>query len=320
MCNVFLWNGAPHSARGAKINWETVCTPKVEGGLGLRRLADWNQILVLKLIWLLFAAGGSLWVSWMKIHRIGAANFWELEPQRGDSWIWKQLCKLREIARPFVVCELGSGRLASFWFDNWTDLGPLIHLTGVRGPAVSDMHKDAKVAEALVNGDWWLSASRSRNAIITLLKQCLPAAAPIVQSSSDDTYLWRTGNDSPSTRFSTAKTWVTLHPPGVPVTWHSQIWFKGRVPKHAFISWLAAWNRLATKDRLRVWGMNVSPSCLLCSGFDECRQHLFFDCTFSAEVWSYFCSRLSVSLPALFEDCLRWLRAPTTDTNLILIT
>ena len=114
----------------------------------------------------------------------------------------------------------------------------MIQLTDDRGPAVSGLHKDVTVAEALVNGEWWLSASRSRNAIITLLKQCLPPSEPIVISSSDDKYLWRMGNDSLSNVFSTAKTWSTLHPPNPPVFWHSQVWFAGRIPKHAFISWL----------------------------------------------------------------------------------
>lgn len=249
----------------------------------------------------------------------GSANFWTLEPHRGDSWIWKKLCKLRAMARPFIVCEVGFGITASFWNDNWTDLGPLIHLTGERGPAVSGLHIEATVAEALVNGDWWLSVFRSRNPIITLLKQCLPSPAPILQSPNDDTYLWKVGNEPLTDRSSTTKTWLALHPPRPSVFWHSQIWFKGRVPKHAFISWLVAWNRLATRDRMRGWGINVPSECLLCSAADECMQHLFFDCNFSAEIWNYFCSRLQMVPPVLFEDCLRWLKAPSTDPNNLLI-
>lgn len=38
LCNAFLWTGDSVSARGAKIAWESVCTPKKVGGLGLRRL------------------------------------------------------------------------------------------------------------------------------------------------------------------------------------------------------------------------------------------------------------------------------------------
>lgn len=34
----FLWTGAPNSARGAKVSWDSVCTLKKFGELGLRRL------------------------------------------------------------------------------------------------------------------------------------------------------------------------------------------------------------------------------------------------------------------------------------------
>lgn len=62
---LFLWNGATNSARGAKVSWISICTPKKAGGLGLRRLADSNQIFGLKLIWLLYAGSDSLWVAWV---------------------------------------------------------------------------------------------------------------------------------------------------------------------------------------------------------------------------------------------------------------
>ncbi|VVA96482.1 unnamed protein product [Arabis nemorensis] len=42
ICSAFLWSSAPNSARSAKLSWETVCTPKKDCGLGLRRLLGWN--------------------------------------------------------------------------------------------------------------------------------------------------------------------------------------------------------------------------------------------------------------------------------------
>ena len=39
--------------------WESVCTSKRCGGLGLRHFSDWNRVLGLKLIWLLFTSVGS---------------------------------------------------------------------------------------------------------------------------------------------------------------------------------------------------------------------------------------------------------------------
>lgn len=76
LCNAFLWSGGPDSARRAKVSWESICTPKSSGGLGLRRLEDSNTVFGLKLIWLLFAATGSLWVAWIKEHVIADRDFW----------------------------------------------------------------------------------------------------------------------------------------------------------------------------------------------------------------------------------------------------
>lgn len=126
MCNGFLWKGDPSSARGAKISWVSVCTPTICGGLGLKRIAHWNKVLALKLVWLIFSENFSLWSSWIRVNMIGSNDFWTLDVRRHDSWIWKSICSLREVARQFLVCEIGSGITASFWQDSWTSLGPLI--------------------------------------------------------------------------------------------------------------------------------------------------------------------------------------------------
>lgn len=57
------------------MSWESVCTPKASGGLGLRRLEASNTVFGLKLIWLLFAGTGSLWVAWIREHLIVDRNF-----------------------------------------------------------------------------------------------------------------------------------------------------------------------------------------------------------------------------------------------------
>lgn len=167
LCNAFLWKGAMGSANGAKISWDSCCTPKESGGLGLRRLAYWNKVLGLKLIWLLFSSAGSLWVSWVKANLLQGRNFWTFDNRDSGSWIWKQLCRLRPLARPFVICEVGSGFTASFWIDNWTGLGPLIDLTGENGPRTSGLPLQAVVADAIRDGNWWLVSSRSRSPTIS---------------------------------------------------------------------------------------------------------------------------------------------------------
>ncbi|KAJ4881704.1 RNA-directed DNA polymerase (reverse transcriptase)-related family protein [Raphanus sativus] len=132
-----------------------------------------------------------------------------------------------------VASAIGSGISASFWFENWTGMGPLIEIVGSLGPMLSGLSISASVADALRHDGWWLAHSRSRNPTLVLLKNCLPDAAPILQSENDDTFLWNCGNSHPKASFSSSETWQTLHPQGPVVSWCDQVWFAGRIPKHA---------------------------------------------------------------------------------------
>ena len=191
-----------------------------------------------------------------------------------------------------MICEVGSGSSASFWFDNWTSAGPLIELVWERGPLVTGLSIDAVVADALTNEGWRLDRSRSRSPIISLVRACLPNAQEILSSEVDDRYAWYPQIGRGNGRFSASETWRVLHPYPTQVPWHKAVWFAGRIPKHAFITWIAARDRMVTRNRLLSWGLYVPSRCVLCSGFDENIQHLFFDCGYSSQIWSFFVSRL----------------------------
>lgn len=62
------------------------------------------------------------------------------------------------------------------------------------------------------------------------------------------------------------------------------VWFKGFIPRHSFICWLAFLDRMATRDRIHKWLSSVPLDCLFC-GLDKSRNHLFFECAFSSQVW-----------------------------------
>lgn len=238
MCSRFLWKGDISLSRGTKISWESCCTPKESGGLGIRRLAQWNNVLSMKLIWLIFSANNSLWVSWVRRNLIGEGNFWTLDAKPNDSWVWKSICKMRSMARPFIVCEVGSGISASFWMDNWTSLEPLLDLTAGQGPATTGLPLNAVVADAIIEGAWWIERSRSRNPVISLIKQCLLDPIPISQGNNDDQYLWKVGDAVPTNRFPSAASWNFLQPQIQHVYWYKQVWFSDSIPKHTFITWV----------------------------------------------------------------------------------
>ena len=86
-------------------------------------------------------------------------------------------------------------------------------------------------------------------------------------------------------KYSVTDVWEELRPKQDKVPWHKFLWGSMAIPKHVFISWMAILNRLPTKDRLISWGMEVNGDCCLCQGGMESRDHMFFECNYSKELW-----------------------------------
>nr|GEX67619.1 putative reverse transcriptase domain-containing protein [Tanacetum cinerariifolium] len=67
----------------AKVDWDSVCMPKHEGGLGIRRIDDFNVALMATHIWSVLTHRESLWVKWVHTYKLKGRSLWD-EPCRGD--------------------------------------------------------------------------------------------------------------------------------------------------------------------------------------------------------------------------------------------
>ncbi|KAE8732369.1 Cysteine desulfurase 1 [Hibiscus syriacus] len=98
LCMRFFWRGNDSSARGARVSWNQVRSPKSEGGLGIRNLADWSKACCLMLIKSILAGEGSLWIAWIKVYCFKLADFWTVVSKSHFSCILSKLIKMREEA------------------------------------------------------------------------------------------------------------------------------------------------------------------------------------------------------------------------------
>ncbi|CAA7055335.1 unnamed protein product [Microthlaspi erraticum] len=219
--------------------------------------------------------------------------------------------------RPHLFCKVKSGSSALFWHDNWTDLGPLIELTGANGPRVTGIQRMATVNQACRGSSWLLS--RGRHPILKLLRDCLPLDLPSSLSNELDVYLWKNSESDPPGDFSSSKTWTYLHPAGPSLPWTKPLWFQERVPKHTFIMWIVMRDRLITRDKLRSWGLNVPQSCLLCDSQPETKNHLLFDCNYAKEVWTDFFGHHTFTLPSSIEEVVEWSDSPSRQKKVNII-
>nr|GEX56979.1 RNA-directed DNA polymerase, eukaryota, reverse transcriptase zinc-binding domain protein [Tanacetum cinerariifolium] len=65
----FLWCKSEIKRGKSKVAWKIVCSPKSQGGLGLRPFGIWNEVLLIKNLWNI-AAKKTLWVKWVNVVKL----------------------------------------------------------------------------------------------------------------------------------------------------------------------------------------------------------------------------------------------------------
>ncbi|GKC35543.1 putative RNA-directed DNA polymerase, eukaryota, reverse transcriptase zinc-binding domain protein [Tanacetum coccineum] len=78
--------------------------------------------------------------------------------------------------------------------------------------------------------------------------------------------------------------WECIRPRNTMVPWFNVVWFSKAIPRHAFLMWLVIKGKLKTQDKMVGW--NTSLICPLCESQPDSHTHLFFECSFSDQVWS----------------------------------
>lgn len=125
LCSVFLWQGNIESHHSARVSWEHITRPKIEGGLGINDLSLWNKACCLKLIRLLFFQTGSVWVAWFReeVLQGDLSNLWIVAPHRRFSWQVNKLLKLSPLVYNWIKLRVANGLTCRIWTDNWSPYG-----------------------------------------------------------------------------------------------------------------------------------------------------------------------------------------------------
>ncbi|XP_074266652.1 uncharacterized protein LOC141589931 [Silene latifolia] len=89
ICRNYLWDGGPDFIRCPRVSWEKICSPKSEGGLGLRDSHVWNIAAMGKLVWWIYYNPGRLWVKWVNQIYLKGQCWDDYQPGNDISWGWK---------------------------------------------------------------------------------------------------------------------------------------------------------------------------------------------------------------------------------------
>lgn len=73
------------------------------------------------------------------------------------------------------------------------------------------------------------------------------------------------------------------------------------------------------ETEFKAGGMNIPSTCLLCDAADETRDHIFFSCTYSLELWTTIFAYSGLISPSTFEDVLMWVKTCSANPRIKVI-
>ena len=123
----FLWGGGNRDRKIHLVNWNTMCTSKRKGGLGILRLEKLNKSLLGKWNWRLAVEDNPSWKDLIKLkYGIEERGWFSTEP-KGSFGVGLRKDIRREAQQLKQDCKLmlGDGGRIIFWEDKWCGEFPL---------------------------------------------------------------------------------------------------------------------------------------------------------------------------------------------------
>lgn len=102
LLSAFLWKGLELKYSGTKVAWTAVCVPK--GGLGFKRLIEWNKASMLRHLWAI-----------SKREDILNRCIWSLDLPQDSSWTVRKIFGLHKDGQRFIQHRIGNGGNTFLW-------------------------------------------------------------------------------------------------------------------------------------------------------------------------------------------------------------
>jgi hypothetical protein len=257
--NFFWWEGED-VRKISWIKWDNICLNKENGGLGVKRLKEFNISLLGKWVWRLLEDRESLWNVVIRAkygEEGGRVRFGE---GVGSVW-WRNLNQIRRGVglvdsgwlSDNIIRRVGDGRDTLFWVDPWLDDCPLARTFG-RLYYLAD-NKLVTVSEMFelgwrVGGEVWKWRRRLLAWEEGLVSECTERVSScILQVGTLDRWVWKL-HTSQCYTVKSAYSFLTTTDTNLNEDYDSFLWLKAIPLKVNLFVWRLFLNRLPTKDNL----------------------------------------------------------------------
>jgi hypothetical protein len=115
----FLWGGIGDELKFHLVNWDTICSSKALGGLGVRNMVLFNKALMGKWLWRYALERDALWRKVVDFKYGSMRGGW-CSKEVGGSFgfgVWKSIRRGWDAFATHVRYEIGNGSKVLFWHN-----------------------------------------------------------------------------------------------------------------------------------------------------------------------------------------------------------
>ena len=122
-----------------------MCEPKCIGGMGFKKLQQFNLALLAKQGWRLQTNQNSLVYRVLKAKYFPRCDFIEASLGNNPSFSWRSIMSAQKLVREGIRWRVGNGRDISVWGDKWLPSPSTFKVVSPR----QFLHQDTKVSELI---------------------------------------------------------------------------------------------------------------------------------------------------------------------------
>ncbi|XP_004301407.1 PREDICTED: putative ribonuclease H protein At1g65750-like [Fragaria vesca subsp. vesca] len=287
----FWWGQKKEKRKIYWKSWEFLGLPKSEGGLGFRKLAEFNIALLAKQVWRLHTEPNTLWAKMIKGIYYPHMDILQAGKGYRASWAWSSLLEGKALVVEGARWLVGIGNSIDIWSDKWI----LNSEMGFIGPNVPIPQSAPTRVSKLIDWDSYRWNLQPVCGLVPKLDMKAIEMQLFSESDIDDRLIWSpTKNGSytvksgynllhslnlkPSRQLSHSS--HRVHPSVC-----STIWSIQTLPKIKHFLWQVVNNAISTYQNLYQKKIISSPLCQRCGLASETIEHTLLLCPIATCTW-----------------------------------
>ena len=181
MVKKFFWGQLGDERIIHWVKWSELTKPKIEGGLGFRDLALFNDSLLAKQAWRLLQNEDTFFYRIFKARFFPHCSFMKAKELEFGSYVWKSILKGREVIQIGARFQVGNGKSIKIWQHHWL---PIKHPPLVTSPIIESIEN--ATVDCLIDENTGKWDAKMLEGILIPAEAELVKKIPLPQSQTKD--------------------------------------------------------------------------------------------------------------------------------------